>query len=315
MKIHTNGGSLKYDTRVFFKYFPIMCYHNDQYIANVLSLKNISDILGCNIYMDTNIGPEIYVKYQNAILKFNQSANGLYYCQIHDLDIFYNAKDPSNTAISLLSAVRKKYTKTDTMRAKAARSLQKAMMWPSSSMMKQFIKNGLIMHSSISEDDFDAADENFGLAPEQFKGKATAPSQKRDASSQVLLSDIKFDINKRVKLYIDIMYICGGLFLHTKSKDIDYITIHYLPDKKITTIAKKLKYVIRIYLSRGFIITNVFSDNEFNHDKYQSLFMPAILHVCATGEHVPIIKRSIRTVKEQVRSEMDQRFSYKRHKP
>ena len=39
MKIHTNSGSLMYNTRGVFKYLPIMCYHNDQSIANVLSLK------------------------------------------------------------------------------------------------------------------------------------------------------------------------------------------------------------------------------------------------------------------------------------
>ena len=135
-----------------------------------------------------------------------------------------------------------------------------------------------------------------------MKGKTTAPSQKRDASSQILLSDIKFNINKRIKLYIDIMYICGSFFLHTKSKDLNYITIHYLPDKKFSTITKKLKSVIKKYLSRGFTITDVFGDNEFGHDKYQDLFMPAILHLCAAGEHVPIIERSIRTVKERARS-------------
>ena len=177
--------------------------------------------------MDTNIGPEIYIKYRNAILKFNQSVNGLYYCHIHDLEIFYNEKDSSNTAISLLSAMPNRYTKADTTKAKAARNLQKAMMWPSSNMMKQLIKNGLIMHTNISEDDFDMTDEIFGVAPEQVKGKATAPSQKRDTSSQILLSDIKLDINKRVKLYIDIMYICGSFFLHTKSTDLDCRLSHH----------------------------------------------------------------------------------------
>ena len=248
--------------------------------------------------MDTNIGPEIYVKYQNATLKFNQSANGLYYCRIHDLDNFYNVKDPSNAVISLLSAVSDKYTKADTMKAKTARNLQKAMMWPSSNMMKQFIKNGLITHTSISEEDFDAADEIFGPAPEQIRGKTTASSQRKDTSLQVQLDDFKVNINKRIKLYIDIMYVCGRMFLHTKSKDLDYITIHYLPDKKVATIVKKLKYVLKKYISRGFNITDVFSNNEFNHEKYRSLCMPAILHVCATGEHIPIIECSIRTIKE-----------------
>ena len=58
-----------------------------------------------------------------------------------------------------------KYTKAVTTKAKAAMNLQKAMMWPSSIMMKQLIKNELITHTNITEDDFDMADEIFGVAP------------------------------------------------------------------------------------------------------------------------------------------------------
>ena len=43
---------------------------------------------------------------------------------------------------------------------------------------------------NISEGDFNIADEIFGLAPEQLKGKTTAPSQRKDTSTQVQLSDI-----------------------------------------------------------------------------------------------------------------------------
>ena len=176
------------------------------------------------------------------------------------------------------------------------------MIWPSSSMTKKLIKNNLITDTGIAEGDFDIADEIFGKAPEQLKGKMTAPPQKKDNSTQILLHDVKIQINRRMKLYIDIMYVCRRSFLHTKSKDINYITIQYLPDRKSSTIAKKLKLVIRKYLSRGFTITDVFGDNEFSSEKYQSLLMPDMLHICSKGEHVPIIKRSIRTVKECTRS-------------
>ena len=105
-----------------------------------------------------------------------------------------------------------KYIMTDTMKARIARNLKKAMMWPSSNMMKQFIRNGLITHTNISEGELD---------------------------------DIKIKVDKRIKLYIDIMYVCGSMFLHTKSKNLNYITIQYLHDKKVSTIMKKLKYVLK----------------------------------------------------------------------
>ena len=47
---------------------------------------------------------------------------------------------------------------------------------------------------------------------------------------------------------------------------------------------------------------DVFADNEFDSDEHRQVFLPANLHIYTTGEHVPIIERSIRTIKEQVRA-------------
>ena len=302
MKIHTNGGSLSYDTIGVFKYLPITCFYNTKSIANVLSLKSVSDVPECNIHMGTTNSPEIYINYGNMTLKFSQSTSGLYYCNIQDLESFHEGVKFHQSVISLLSTNHNVHSKATIIRAKSARNLQKAMMWPSSSMMKKLIKNNLITDTDITEKDFDIADEIFGKALEQLKGKMTTPSQKKDNSSQILLHDIKIQINRRIKLYIDIMYVCGCSFLHIISKDINYITIQYLPDRKSSTVAKKLKLVVRKYLSRGFTITDVFGDNEFSSEKYKNLLMPATLHICSKGEHVPIIKRSIRTVNERARS-------------
>ena len=57
IKIHTNGGSLNYDIVGVFKYLPIKCYYNMKSITNVLSLKSVSNVPGCNIHMDTSNGP------------------------------------------------------------------------------------------------------------------------------------------------------------------------------------------------------------------------------------------------------------------
>ena len=105
-----------------------------------------------------------------------------------------------------------------------------------------------------------------------------------------------------VQLYVDIFYLNGIFFLHTKSKPINYITIHKIDKRTSAKISKKLKNVISRYITRGITITDVFADNEFNSEVYQQLVLPASLHICAKGEHVPIIERSIRTVKERARS-------------
>ena len=98
------------------------------------------------------------------------------------------------------------------------------------------------------------------------------------------------------------LFVNDNPYLHTKSKDLNYVSISRLNSRKVRDIKKKLKRVIIKYLSRGFIITDVFGDNGFQTDTYEDLFAPATLHICSKGEHVPIIECSIRTIKERARA-------------
>ena len=117
-----------------------------------------------------------------------------------------------------------------------------------------------------------------------------------------MLQDIPGLKECMVKLHIDLFYVNGIPFLHTKSKNLNYITIQKIDSRTTSEIKKELKNVIMRYLSRVITITDVFADNEFNQDVYREMLLPATLHICAKGEHVPIIERSVRTVKERARS-------------
>ena len=109
-------------------------------------------------------------------------------------------------------------------------------------------------------------------------------------------------LSRKIKLYVDIFFVNGIPFLHTKSKDIDFITIQKLTSRKGVKIRKQLKFVISKYLTRGFTITDVFCDNEFSRELYESIFLPITLHIYARGEHVPIFEHSIGIIKERARA-------------
>ena len=83
--------------------------------------------------------------------------------------------------------------------------------------MKKLIIHNYITDTGVEPEDFDIANDISGKSEEELGGKMTAPTKSRDRSSQVLLHDIKTPIDRKIKLYIDIMYICGRFFLHTKS--------------------------------------------------------------------------------------------------
>ena len=302
VKIHANGRSLCNKTMGLLKYIPVKCYYNSNSIENVLLLKSVADIQGFNITMNTDEGSDIYVKSGTSKLLFRQTSSGLYYCMVDELKKCNESIKNIPSSFTFLSLRESRYKQSDINKANNARNLQRAMMWPSTKVIKKLITHNYITDTGVKPEDFDIADDLLGKSADEVGGKMKAPTKTRDQSSQVLLYDIKTHINRRIKLYIDIMYVCGRFFLHTKSKEIDYITIHFIQNHKFSNISKKLKLVIKRYLTRGFTVTDVFGDNEFGSEQYINLFLPATLHICSKGEHVLIIERSIRTVKERARS-------------
>jgi hypothetical protein len=58
--------------------------------------------------------------------------------------------------------------------------------------------------------------------------------------------------------------------------------------------------VLCLYHSRGFVVTDVHCDNEF--ECIRNLVLPVNLNVTAAEAHVGKVERSIRTIKERNRS-------------
>ena len=57
-----------------------------------------------------------------------------------------------------------------------------------------------------------------------------------------------------------------------------------------------------MYSSRGFLISDIFGDNEFDMSDFKDTLLPSKLHICASGEHVPKIESTIRTMKGRTRT-------------
>ncbi len=66
----------------------------------------------------------------------------------------------------------------------------------------------------------------------------TALSKKK-IRSQIPLSELNADVNKRIKLCVDIFYANEIEFLHTKSKDLNYISIQRFKLHLCTEIGQK----------------------------------------------------------------------------
>ena len=130
----------------------------------------------------------------------------------------------------------------------------------------------------------------------------TAPTQTSHQVNHISIPQELKNIHQKIQLYVDICYVNKMAFLISKSDSINFITIHHMKNKKKDTIIDLLNLLIKTYQSRGFTISYVFGDGEFDRVEIKTTILPSNLHICAAGEHVPRIERTIRTVKERART-------------
>ena len=104
--------------------------------------------------------------------------------------------------------------------------------------------------------------------------------------------------HQQVTIAIDIMFINAIPFFITISRNLHFGTVKVLPNQQEATIKNKLRAVIHLYEQRRFRVTAIMADPEF--EPLRATFPQ--LNTCGADEHVPEIKRFIRTVKDRVRS-------------
>ena len=71
----------------------------------------------------------------------------------------------------------------------------------------------------------------------------------------------------------------GLPFLHTKSEDINVLTVQSAKNRNTSSITQSLNTVIDLYNKRGFKIQNIFGGNEFGISALHNALLPVILHI------------------------------------
>ena len=109
--------------------------------------------------------------------------------------------------------------------------------------MKYYLEHDIIKGTSLSPKDVNKANLILGKPLVSIRRKPTAPTMIKNKSRQIMLRDIPELEERTVKLYVDIFYVNGIPFLHTKSKAVNYITIQKFDKRTSTEISKRLKNV------------------------------------------------------------------------
>ena len=103
------------------------------------------------------------------------------------------------------------------------------------------------------------------------------------------------------------MFVQGTQFLTTISHHYNFCTVEALPytgkkGAKTDKILKGVQKVVRLYEARGLTVEQVHGDNEF--ECIREDIRPINLNITAADEHVSTIERSIKTIKERARCQV-----------
>ena len=255
-----------------------------------MSLDNVAKYF--RITMDTEADNAMLLhKDDGMTMKFAPTGKGLYH---HNL----GAEDGALwTFISTVAGKADKYTHRALQHARTARQFQNIIMRPGARQLMD-VAVTLLKGCPLTKADIQAAEDIYGPNLGALKGKTVdRPNPHVPAGVDHVPTSI-MDVHHSVTLAVDVMFINKVAFLITISRNLKFGTVEAISNCQITTIVAKLKSVCQIYHHRGFRVTVILGDPEF--EPIRPTFPQ--LNCCAADEHVPDIEHCIRTVKDRVRS-------------
>ena len=246
-------------------------------MANILSLSDIANLEGARLTMDTEIERAIKLHLNSQVFTFHECADGLYYWNSNR-----KHKHPVSNYPSFAQTVRHNklfYSKREIQGADYARALQSALGWPSTSTFLRIINQNLINNSKVTADDILRAEHIYGTAAPLLQGKmvCTTPRSVKIASKPIPTPILQQ--HPTIQLYLDFFFVNNIPFLHTKSSQVNFLTAHGNIKRSVANIKKVLDSVITLYEARGFTITDLHADNEFDVKSLHEFLLPVILHI------------------------------------
>jgi hypothetical protein len=153
-------------------------------------------------------------------------------------------------------------------------------------------------------EDAKVAEKIWGSSVPRLKGSTVRESGHCNPQSLVKVTRELIKLQQKVSIAIVIFFVNGQIFFMTFSRKICFTTVTHLVNRKVNGVWVAMHQIYQMYLLRGFHIVEIAGDGEFVWitDQVASLPTNPTLDLAAANEHVSLIERNIRFLKEKVRS-------------
>ena len=251
---------------------------------------------GHHVTFDSNENTFTIHKRDGTKHALQQSSRGFYF-----MDTTNNVQE-SAFLINTVENKRLNYSNRDYSQAVLAQNLQQTIGHPSLKSFLKIIDNNLLKNCSITRRDIMIAKDIFGPDVGDLKGKTVRNSP---APVKVPVTSIPEPIMshyRNVVLASDIMFVNKVAFLVTISRHLYFGTTEAIANQQLKTVAQSIKQEYKLYLQRGFRITHLLMDGQFEHIQGHLVDVQVIVNIFLRDEHVPEVERFIRTLKERTRA-------------
>ena len=294
MHIKCNAGTKSTNLRGFLSGYGWVWFFPAG-IANILSLSRVKEKF--RVTYDSATDNAFLVHKEGRVLKFQEATRRLYFFDTATKD------DESTMLVTTVDDNMSKFSSYDVSRARLARTIQIRIGRPSTQDFIRYVRDNLIPNCPITVQDIKTAEFIWGPDLGSLKGKTV---RNKSPTVRVQTSSIPLGIMQKyrdVTLSIDVMKINGIPFFNTISRHIRFGSAGKLDNLKDSTIISHLRVIMGVYTVRGFRVTIILADNQFESMRGEIAALGAIINVVSRDEHVPEIERYNRTIKERVRAE------------
>lgn len=202
--------------------------------------------------------------------------------------------------IDTVTENKKGYTPRELEDGEKAADLYEILGRPSYKEYIKMVNTGRIINCPITAKDIVRAVKIWGPDLGTIKGKMTrkTPEHIENVEIKGVFTD------KEVILCVDICFISGLPFIVSISRRLCLLVTVYLPERDRKTVLKAIGEIKAIYGRYHVSIKAIFCDGEGAVSSLRHFFEASGIKVetASKNEHVPEVERSIRVIKERVRS-------------
>ena len=219
---------------------------------------------------------------------------GLYCVDTTNMDESYYAMNMQST--TTVRENKLKYTKREVKRADEAMKLRRRLSFPADDTIP---KMQTIINIPTTRKDLVRSVDIYGKDRNSIRGKATKKKTKT-----IYMESIYKPSEVPQHMNIDIFFIDGEGYLISVLTPLDYVMISRIKNRTSEALRAAVYHHLATAESEDYQVTHILCDGEKGFTAFFNALRTAgyLINPAGPGQHVPVVERKIRVVKERLRT-------------